>query len=307
LVAIARSKGYFEEEGIAPNFIVLSSGAVEALSLGKGDIHLVGLSPALSYAAQGAPIKVVGGTASGGNYVFTKPENIAKYKNLSDWRGVRLGTVRLSTSEMVSRYTLGPRGVDLGTEVSFVEIDNYPNIIEGLRKGQIDIGFVDRNYRQSALDLGLEILFPMTSMLDNYVCCRETAYVPSLENKRDLFVKFHQAQIRAFKDFSENKAESVKILAKASSQDDDFVENAIFNTETNGNRRFNPDPDLKRVAAVYETLKATGYINPSGIEVEDIVDVTVYRDALQNIIKRYPNEQIYQKLWADFQVNDLSI
>ncbi|MDR3171480.1 MAG: ABC transporter substrate-binding protein [Treponema sp.] len=242
LVAIAREKHYFEEEGINPTFIVLSAGGIEALSLGKADVYLLTIIPPLSYAAQGADIKVIGGTASGGNYVITKPENIGKYAALEDWRGVRLGTVRLSTSEMVSRYALGPLGVDLGSDVSFVEIDTYPNIIEAVRKGQVDIGFISASYRQSALDLGLQILFPMTSMYPNYVCCRETANGKSLAAKRELFVKFHQAQIRAYKDFKEKQEESITILAKLSSQEPEYVRNVIFNVDTNGHRVFNPDP-----------------------------------------------------------------
>jgi NitT/TauT family transport system substrate-binding protein len=308
LAAIAREKHYFEEEGINANFVVLSSGGIEALSLGKADLYLFTIIPPLSYAAQGSDIKVIGGTASGGNYVITKPENIEKYAKLEDWRGVRLGTVRLSTSEMVSRYALGPLGVDLGSEVTFVEIDTYPNIIEAVRKGQVDIGFVSANYRQSAFDLGLQILFPMTEMYDNYVCCRETANGKSLANKRDLFVKFHQAQIRAYKDFKEKQEESIAILAKLSSQEPDYVRNVIFNVDTNGHRVFNPDPDLKRVTAVYETLKASKYIQPpEGFNASDIVDYTVYADALQNILSRFPNDPVYQKLYEEFKANNLDI
>jgi NitT/TauT family transport system substrate-binding protein len=307
LAVIARDKGYFQEEGLDPVFITLATGGIETLSIGKADIFLFELIPSLSYAAQGADVKIVGGTASGGNFVVTKPENAERFARLEDWRGAKLGTIRLSTSEMVSRYVLGPLGIDLGADITFTEINDYPNIIEAVRKGQIDIGFVSGSYRQAALDLGLKILFPMTHMYPNYVCCRETAYGKSLREKRELFVKFHQAQIRAYRDFHENREEAIAILMRESSQDRSYVENVIFNLELNGNRVYNPDPDLKRVTAVYETLHNVGYIEKNGIEAADIVDHTVYRDALANIVSRYPDVSLYKDLERGYRANNIDI
>ncbi|MDR1970356.1 MAG: ABC transporter substrate-binding protein [Treponema sp.] len=306
LVTLAKELHYFEEEGLDPEFIILASGAIEALSIGKADIMLNGIIPSLSYGSQGAAVKVVGGTASGGNFVVTKPENAQRYARLEDWRGVRLGTVRLSTSEMVSRYALGPLGVDLGQDVTFVEIDNYANIIEAVRKGQVDIGFIGSEYRRPAVDLGLHVLFPMTHMYPNYVCCRETAYAKAVEERRSIFVKFHQAQIRAYKYFLEKPDEVLDLFARISSQERDYVYNVIYNTETNADRIFNPDPDLRRVTSVYQTLLENNYIERTGIEARDIVDITIYKDALDNILTRYPNDPVYLKLAAEYEVNNVN-
>jgi hypothetical protein len=122
----------------------------------------------------------------------------------------------------------------------------------------------------AALDLGLKILFPMTHMYPNYVCCRETAYGKSLRDKRELFVKFHQAQIRAYRDFHENKEEAIAILVKESSQD-------------------------------------RSYIQKNGIEAADIVDRTVYRDALDNIIARYPDVGLCKDLERGCKANNIDI
>ena len=310
LVTIAKDRHYFEEEGLAPEYIILSSGEIEALSIGKADIMLTGIIPSLSYGAQGADVRVVGGTASGGNFVVTKPENAAELQDLQNWKGKRLGTVRLSTSEMVSRYSLTQLGLDvsLGSkDITFVEIDSYPNIIEAVRKGTTDIGFVDSAYKQSLDDLGLAILFPMTYMFPSYVCCRQTAYAVSLAERPGAFVKYFKAILRAYKDYVEDQEEVVRFLARVSSQEESFVRNYIYNTHNNANRIFNPDPDLKRVSYVYETLKRFDYVEKKGIEAQDIVDTTVYKEALDAILEQYPDEDIYKQLAVDYQANNVSL
>ena len=262
------------------------------------------------YASQRAPVKIIGGTLSGGNYVITLPENAQKYAELSGWKGARLGTVRLSTSEMVSRYALGQAGLDLERDVTFQEIDNYPNIIEAVRKGQVDIGFIGGGpFRKSALDLGLAILFPMNRMSPNYLCCRLNAYTPSLEAKRDLFVRFLIAYLRAYRDFNDlaQRDAIVKQFAALTSQNEQFIIETIFDSNLNGERSYNPDPDLRRVINVWDTLIATNYINPEGISIRDVVDTSVYREALDAVSARYPDEPLFQKLAAYYEENDRGI
>jgi NitT/TauT family transport system substrate-binding protein len=307
LSIIARERGYFAEEGIEPNFIFLRDGRTEALSTGKGDIYLQELIPPLVYASQGAPIKIIGGTLSGGNYVICKPENAEKFATLEGWKGARLGTVRLSTSEMVSRYALTQAGIDTFKDVRYTEIDNYPNIIEAVRKGQVDIGFIAGGpYRKNALDLGLTIIFPMNRLAPNYLCCRLNAYTPSLEAKRGLFVRFLTAYLRAWKDFNDPalRSEIVKMFATLTSQSEEFIVEMVFDPERNGERSYLPDPDKRRVFNVWETLKASGYITPEGVEIENVVDTSVYRDALAEVRRRYPDESIYEDLSAYFKEND---
>lgn len=302
IVYLAKEKGYFEEEGLRPEFVtVTATNTIEPLSIGKVDVTLQGIIPGLSYAAQGADVKVFAGTASGGNYVFCRPENAEKYQDLANWEGIKFGTIRLSTTEIVTRSALSRAGV---SDVTYVEIDQMPNIVEAVRKGAVDIGSAPAEFSQSLKDMGLTTLFTLTTLTPEYVCCREVAYSKSLETKREAFVKFLKAQIRAYKDLTQNPDETVSILAKASSQSEEFVRDVIYNLDTNGDRSFNPDPNLNGIQDVYQTLKDLDYIEKSGIEVQDVVDITIYKDALDDIIKRFPDEAIYRELAAAYQVKN---
>lgn len=305
LVTLAKNLGYFEEEGVSPDFIILNTGSIEALSIGKVDALLLGIIPSLSYAAQESDIKVIAGTASGGNVIVTKTENFEKYSDLKNWKdGVKLGTVRLSTSEMVTRYALGELGLDLSKDVQYVEIVGYPEIVEATRKGMVDIGFVSSEYGKAATELGLKVLFPMTYLVPDYVCCRVTANGEALRTKRGAFVKFLKAQIRAFKYFTEQPDDVVKLLAPLSEQSEDYVRNLLYNTEVNADRIFNPDPDLKRVKNVYDTLRKWNYIENTSLEASDIVDASLYKDALDQILAQYPDDPLYRKLAENYEANN---
>jgi len=304
VVAVAREKDYFKEEGLDVDFITLSSGAIEALSIGKADLYLNGIIPTLSYAAQGADVKIVGGTKSGGNFFIATKKNVENLRDVKNWVGKKLGVVRLSTSEMVTHYALEDHGIDVRKDITYVEIDTYPNIIEGVRKGLTDIGAIDPEYLQSARDLGLEVIFPMTDLSPNYICCRETAYKKSLETKPRAFVKFLKAQIRAYKYFLEQRDECAKLLAKASSQEEERMYNLLYNADVNGHRTFNPDPDLNRTRKIWSTLEKWDYIEKNIVKIEDIFDTTFYKKALDELIKENPKEEFYKQLLEDYDKNN---
>jgi NitT/TauT family transport system substrate-binding protein len=304
LWVIALENGFFEEEGLDVNGVTMSTGTMEALETSKADAMLNGIIPALSYAAQGSDVKIVAGMASGGNFLIATPENAESLRNFDNWKGKRLGLVRLSTSEMITRYALGQLGYDLDQDFDFVEIDSYPNIIEAVRKGQVDIGYIASEYAQSVRDLGLEILFPMTELVDNYVCCRISASGQTLAENRDAYVKFIKAQIRAYKVYKDNPEEVVALLAKASGQTEEFVNNVVYDTETNADRIFNPDPNLNGVRNVYNTLREWNYIEDKGVEVEDIVDIGVFKDALDEVLAEYPDEPLFLELQAQYEANN---
>ncbi|MDR1766286.1 MAG: ABC transporter substrate-binding protein [Lachnospiraceae bacterium] len=305
LVGIAREKGYFKEYGLEINAVTSTSSVMEMLETGKIDVTLNGIIPALSYGAQGSKIKIIGGTASGGNVVIAKPELAQSLRDSYDnWKGKKFGLIRLSTTEMVVRYALDGKGLDLYNDVTFVEIADYANIIEGVRKGEVEIGSVDAMYAQQAKDLGLEIVFPLATLLPDYVCCRIQVSGQAYEEKRPALVAFLKGVIRAYKDYTEDPEGTAKILSDASKQTIEYTEGVVYDTDKNGLRIFNPEPNRDGVSAIYDTLLAWDYIERSGVTVDDIVDTTLFKEALDAVLAQYPNEPSYQKLKADFEANN---
>jgi hypothetical protein len=146
-------------------------------------------------------------------------------------------------------------------------------------------------------------------MSPNYLCCRLNAYTPSLEGKRALFVRFLVAYLRAYRDFNDlsQRDEIIKMFAKLTSQDEQFILETIFDSHLNGERSYNPDPDLRRIINVWDTLIATNYIKPQGVSIREVVDTSVYLDALEEVIGRYGDEPLFLELAAYYEENDRGI
>ena len=309
LIGIAREKGYFQEYGLKVESVTIDSGAtssIETLDMGKVDIVPTGIIPSLSYGAQGSGVKIIGGTATGSNIIIAKPELAARLRNdpnFEQWKGLKHGTVRLSTAQVVTRYALEKYGFDMNKDLTFIEIDTYPNIIEGVRKGEVDIGYVAAEYAQRLAEQGLEVVYPMTRLLPDYVCCRISVSKNAYENKRPALVNFLKGEIRAYKDYTEDHDGTMKLLAAASRQGEPYVYNVLYNPDTYADRKFNPEPNFNGIRNMYETLLELGYTRHIGIPVEDFVDISLFREALDEILDEYPNERAYLRLKADFEAN----
>lgn len=305
LIQIAEEKGYFDEYSIKLDSTTLeTSGTFEALSIGKVDTTYGQLIPPLSYGAQGSDVKLFAGTISGGMCVVVKKENAEELKDLKNWKGKKIGVIQLSTSEMVTKYVLGKEyGYKIGTDLNYTLIDNYPNITIGVGKGTVDIGFISTEYLESAQSQGLEYLFPLTHIMKDYVCCRQSAYSKSFEDNKEAYIAYLKGQIRAYKDYKTDEDGTVASLVKATGETEDYIRSFVYDSETNADRTYNPDPNYNGTLAVYNTLLEWDYVE-KGTELSEFYDLSVYVQALKEVIEQYPNEQFYKDMWEYFKENN---
>lgn len=303
LIQLAEEKGYFEEENLALNKTTLeltNSALFDALSIGKIDTNFTQLIPPLSYGAKHADVKLFAGTVSGGMVVVAKKENVEELKDLNNWKGKRIGVIELSTSEMVSKYVLeNEYGYDINAELEYKLIDSYPNIVTSVAKENVDIGFIGSQYIETAYATGLEILFPLTSLQDDYVCCRQTAYSKAFEEDREAFVAYLKGQIRAYKDYRENEDDTVASLAKSTGETEDYIRARVYDEDTNADTTYNPDPNYNGTLAVYDTLLKWNYVE-EGTDLSEFYDLSVYADALKEVIEENPEDSFYKEMWQYF-------
>lgn len=305
LIQLAEEKGYFDGYRLElKNTTLETSGTFEALSIGKVDTTYGQLIPPLSYGAQGSDVTLFAGTISGGMCVVVRPENEEELKDLKNWKGKNIGVIQLSTSEMVTKYVLGKDyGYKAGEDLTYTLIDGYPNISLAVNKGTVDIGFISAEYVEGAVSEGLVYLFPLTNLLEDYVCCRQTAYSKSFKDNRAAYVAYLKGQIRAYKDYVKDEAGTVASLAQATGETEDYIKNYIYNKETNGNRTYNPDPNYNGTLAVYDTLLEWDYVE-KGTVLSQFYDLSVYADALKAVIEEYPDDTFFTDMWKYFEKNN---
>jgi NitT/TauT family transport system substrate-binding protein len=305
LSMLAEQRGYYDDYNLKLKHNSLDTTSVfESMSVGKVDTTYVQLIWPLSYAAQGSDIELYAGTLSGGMCVVARPEDAEELKDLKNWRGKKIGVIQLSTSEMVSKYVLGKEyGYKIGDDLTYTLIDEYPNIALAVEKGNVDIGFVSSEYLETALSQGLTYLFPLSDMMTDYVCCRQSANRTSYESNKDAYKAYLKGQIRAYKDYVEDEDGTTADLVKATGEDEQFIKDYVYNPEESANRKYNPDPNYNGTLAVYQTLLEWDYVE-KGIELSDFYDLSTYANALKEIIEQYPDEQFYKDMWTYFKENN---
>ena len=185
-------------------------------------------------------------------------------------------------------------GFDVNKDITIKWAD-APSVLEGVSKGEGDVGFLPIEYTYFGDDVNAEVVYQVGEVAENYICCRMTTSRKILEERRDDLIKVIKAEIRAYKFMQENKEETVKILAAYSGQDEEYVEQNIYNVRIS----FVPDPYADAVGPFYNVLGIMGFFEneeATSIDVMDHVDATLYKQALDEIMEEYPNDPCYEQL-----------
>jgi NitT/TauT family transport system substrate-binding protein len=305
LIQLAEEKGYFAENNLTLTRTKLeNNGAVmyDALSVGKIDAAYAQVVPPISYGAQGYNVTLFAGVLSGGMVAVCLPENYEKLKDISNWKAHSIGVVQMSTSELTTRDALKDYGLS-ADDVEYVMIEDYASIALSTSKGNVDIGFIGSNYVDQALEEGCVVLTTLYDIKKDYVCCRQSAYSKSLQENRDAYVYYLEAQIKAYKDINTDEDGTVSSLAKATGETEDYIYTYVYDEEGSAHRTYNPDPNYNGVSGLYEIMKEQKYVE-SDLTLDQFYDLSIYADALKNVIADNPDDEFYQNMKQYFKENN---
>lgn len=306
LVQLAEEKGYFSEKGLTINSTKLeNTGAVmyDALSVGRIDTAYAQVVPPISYGAQGYDVTLIAGVLSGGMVAVAKAENYDELKDVSNWGGHSIGVIQMSTSELTTRRALQSYGIDVANDIKYVMIEDYSSISLGVQKGNIDIGFIGSTYVESAEAQGLKVLTTLYDIKKDYVCCRQSAYTKNLEENRQAYVIYLEGQIQAYKDINTDRESTIESLSKATGETEQYIEDYMYDEEASANRTYNPDPNYNGVQDLYSSMLELGYVE-SDLTLDQFYDLSVYADALKEVIAENPDDTFYTDMKDYFLANN---
>ena len=109
MIDIAFQEGYFDDENLKVNRVGFANSAdgLNALQAGKIDVGVsFGTAGPLTFIANGSEFSIIGGHLEGGHPILVKKENKDKYKSFKDFKGKKIGTIRIFTSDIVFRSKL---------------------------------------------------------------------------------------------------------------------------------------------------------------------------------------------------------
>jgi len=117
----ATDKGFFAQEGIQGDIVLIGSTdtLIQALIAGQVNVAIVDPSAAINAVERGASLKVIGGTVPVAAYTLV---TCPKYKSIKELKGTTIGTVSLvSGSTIFLREMLKAEGLELNRDYTIIQ------------------------------------------------------------------------------------------------------------------------------------------------------------------------------------------
>lgn len=293
LTTVAYDQGYFEEEGVTVNCDVLLSTAdsLTALSTGKVDVVPVGITLQLQFMAEGQDLIFFGGSAQEGGAIITKPENTEQFAELSGWAGKKWASARSYTGDNIIRAKLREIGIVPEQDIEIDYLNDDTSIVQAVSKGQVDVGYITADGVQTAKNFGLDLGIKVGDIDPCYPCCRQTTTSKVVREKHDELVAYQRGLIRAYKLILNDHDNAIDIMVRQTGQTEEYVTEALYGDYAS---RYNPDPAKNRVVDYAAYLIGEGIIKDA--DISGNVNTEIFREALDQILKEYPDDPDYLAL-----------
>ena len=304
LFFLAKEKGFFKDEGINAELYEFTNGAegFNALTTGKLDVATFGSTGPLFYISKGSDFTIFGGIMIEGQAMIVRPENYAYFKSndLKIFKGKKIGFIRTTEAEYIFKDALTKAGINYKKDITWVELDSPTAVTEAVNKGLVDVGFSwPPNYSLAVKNYGLKVPHYFAEYKPRYTCCRLTATTKQLAQNPEKFKRTLVALLRAYDFYKNNEDETVKIYTKYLK-----IDEAIVRAETYNDHVADSDPDpLKTTLNDIWSLIVKAGDAPATLKIDwdKRVNVDLYRQALDEVIKRYPNNKTYKAALARFK------
>lgn len=303
MVVLAHEMGYYEEEGVKVEFeqIANLNDGLTAIETGKMDVLPMGIIPTVTFASKGGDYVLFGGTIAEGGEIVADEKFKDKVASLEDLEGLTIACVRPETSHMIVESMMRDAGLDVEETTQFVEMDGFQNVIEAVKKGTADVGFVNSGFGLIAKQQGLSVVLQIGDLMPDAVCCRQTTSQKVIDSNRDALVKFEIANLRAYLLSQDDHDTAIEKLTAYSGQDEEYVDYCLYGDAM----KITLDPAKNKIEAFYGVMQNNGDIpEDSKWDADKNVDTSIYKEALDELMKREPDNQILKNLLDEFQANN---
>lgn len=326
---LAQQLGYFTEEGVTVEEVNLGGmDALTAINTPDGNLDLLttGFVADLQAIGSGYDLTVIGGTAVEGGAIITKQGNADQYRNadtILDFEAVenaKLGLQRNEAAWVITRQYLLDNGV---AEEDIAKIEDEANgnisyyadqtaVAQAIQKDEVQLAFLPLEYALLYADAyGLEVVAKAGDLQENYVCCREVTSKARLSEKKDAFVAYEKARIRAFAYYKQGETDDtvrqdvVGIVSSWSGKETDYVDTYLYGGVT----KYATDPNTAGIVKYVEAANNSGLLQSAGIDfatydIKQNVDASVYGEAITELAEAAPDNSFYASLLEQFNADN---
>jgi len=295
---LAKDKGYLDEEGIDVDLSYINNGtdAFSALSSGKVDvISTYGTGGPLIQIANGQEFTIFGGyMIIGATPVFAMPGT--KYNSVEDFRGKKIAIMRGGTPDIVLKGILFDAGFDLKKDVTFIEMKKNTDVMEAVRSGQADFGAVSTGFELQIKEAGMNIVMWPDELWPNHSCCRMVAKTSWLKENPEAVQRLLRAYLRAEEIMPTNMDRVVELTVKNLDMSVETAKSFLLSPHI----KYETDPYKNSVVKMWDKMQKFGYIVDPKVKIQDHIDTTNYKAALDYLQAKYPNSNFYKEKQKEF-------
>ena len=206
---VAQHKGYFKDEGLEADIVVMSAPASLA-ALTNGDIDYTLLTGSVIRAAiRSLPLRIVAGLMSSSAHVFLARPEIKTIKELS---GKRIGLAGFGdATHVLARMILAKYGLDPDKDVEFISLGSDSGRFNALQQNLADMVVTSPPWDFEGKKLGFNILARAYEHV-NYPLAGLGVNQKTLQTNRSQAKRVIKSLVRANRFMRDNREETVKIL-----------------------------------------------------------------------------------------------
>lgn len=304
ILSVVAAYGEFDKEyGLDFELQTIDTAADTLAATESGKVEIAGYSSAapLSYIADGHDLRIIGGLMLNYETIITTPENQDEWKGdiTKIIEGKTIGVNRTNSGDIALRGWLVNQGVDL-SKVTYKELDSPATVVEAVKKGTVDAGIINGGYYRPAEEQGLvNVRFVKDIIGSDFICCRQLVSPENAENNHDLYVKVEKALIKAYDVYQTDPKKTLELAKNYIVTDPDELNFILYEC---GDLYLSPDPNIQGIYDYYEGMKASGYIDPnSDVDITKYVDTSIYKEALEDLLKEDPDNEQYKRLQSEFK------
>ena len=238
--------------------------------------------------------------SNGHGYVIKKEAMEPDKEGLDLLVDRNVAVAKYSVMDAELQQLLKEAGLEIGDGEGQVHVqyfDTPGQCYAALSNQEIDASCVFPPYISRAEKEGYEKVYLCAEVdaCENQPCCRAIAETANFKANPEKFVAFERAVLKAYKFYQENHGQTIADVANHISLDQDILEMELYG----GYGRSYPDPDKKATIAFKDVLLDLGVIED--YDIEPYYNLDIYRQALDSILKEYPDDAIYQELDQHFK------
>jgi ABC-type nitrate/sulfonate/bicarbonate transport system substrate-binding protein len=270
---LARQFGYFHQEGIEAQLIVINSDvAVKALATGDLD-YAASTASVAKAAAVGFPVKIVVSFFNGTDFnLVTRPD----IQGAADLKGKVVAVSRFgSAADFDAREALKHLGLDPAKDVKIIPLGPGPSRLISLLSGKVDAAVINVAESLRAREQGMKVLVS-TGKFNRQTLTGLGAATQKVSANRDEVRRVLRAVSRALVDFRDQKEKIKPLLIKHTGirpEHFDFVYEK--NLEVLSPDGMMTDIDVQ---ASYASARKEA-VNPPSVPISALYDLTILREA----------------------------